>query len=583
MPGKRAALVVANETYRHADLAQLGAPRADAGVLADLLADPAVGAFDVQTHHDLTAQEMRVVLEKFLAERRPDDLAVLYFSGHGVKALSGALHLAAVDTDPKLLAATSLRCDFVQGLVADSRARRIALFLDCCYGGAFVHGMTVKSGREVHVRDTFADLDAMDDGRGRVIITASTATQFAFEDGHLRQGEVPSPSRFTRAVVAGLADPATDRNDDGWIGLHELFLQVEDAMRRVGDEQTPQMWAFGAQGDIRLARTPGGQAGGASQVQLLDDVEALHLRLRDEDVRRALEAYVELQGLTDHAATVVAEAAVHALEDARLVVLPGELDLGVVPSGTWTAPRHLSVSGLPIARLLTVETSDPWLYAVREGDVIRIHAAPPAPGRHDGHVRLTSPVHERRVRVTVAAPSVPGPTPVGGSEAGGPRGVVGGPRPETQPLGEIGLRVLGRAVDLMLFFVGFVVVAVLTGTGAPATEPRGSEELTAVQWAGVLALVAVYGVYEIVCVARWGQTLGKKLARVRVVSATTLGPPGLGRATLRWFVQLLAWLTCIGAPILYLSPLWDPARRGRGWHDLSAGTLVVPADRSAAL
>jgi uncharacterized RDD family membrane protein YckC len=574
---------VANETYWHADLAELAAPRADAGLLAGLLADPSVGAFDVKVHHDLPAQEMRVVLEAFLADRRPDDLAVLYFSGHGIKALSGALHLAAVDTDPRLLAATSLRCDFVQGLMADSRARRIALFLDCCYGGAFVHGMTVKSGREVHVRDTFADLDDVDDGRGRVIITASTATQFAFEDGHLRQGDVPAPSRFTRAVVAGLADPATDRNNDGWIGLHELFLHVEDSMRRAGDEQTPQMWALGAQGDIRVARSPGGSSGGASEAQRLDDVEALRLRLRDDDVRRALDAYVELQGLTDHAATAVAEAAVHALEDANLVVVPEDLELGVVPSGTWTAPRHVSVSGLPLARMLAVETSDPWLYAEREGDVIRVRAVPPAPGRHEGHVRLTSPVHERRVRVAVAAPSVPGPPADGESRAGGPRTVIGAPRPDAPPWAEIGLRVLARVVDLMIFFVGFGVVVTLTGSGAPAAEPGGSTELTPAEWAGLLALVAVYGVYEIACVARWGQTLGKKLARVRVVSATTLRAPGLGRATLRWFVQLLAWATCIGAPILYLSPLWDPARRGRGWHDLSAGTVVVAADRSAAL
>jgi uncharacterized RDD family membrane protein YckC len=291
---------------------------------------------------------------------------------------------------------------------------------------------------------------------------------------------------------------------------------------------------------------------------------------------------VELQGLTDHAATAVAEAAVHALEDANLVVVPEDLELGVVPSGTWTAPRHVSVSGLPLARMLAVETSDPWLYAEREGDVIRVRAVPPAPGRHEGHVRLTSPVHERRVRVAVAAPSVPGPPADGESRAGGPRTVIGAPRPDAPPWGEIGLRVLARVVDLMIFFVGFGVVVTLTGSGAPAAEPGGSTELTPAEWAGLLALVAVYGVYEIACVARWGQTLGKKLARVRVVSATTLRAPGLGRATLRWFVQLLAWATCIGAPILYLSPLWDPARRGRGWHDLSAGTVVVAADRSAA-
>ena len=104
-----------------------------------------------------SAQEVRVAVEDFFADRRPDDVLVLHFSCHGLKSPAGDLFLAANDSRPDRLASTAIAADFVNRQMADSRAQRIALFLDCCYGGAFPRGMVVRAGGDVQVRETFAE------------------------------------------------------------------------------------------------------------------------------------------------------------------------------------------------------------------------------------------------------------------------------------------------------------------------------------------------------------------------------------------------------------------------------------------
>jgi uncharacterized caspase-like protein len=247
MRGRRRALIVANDLYADPELGQLSAPTHDAMALASALGDPAVGSFDVRVLHNQTAHAMRVAVEEHFVAGEPDDLLLAHFSCHGLKSSDGSLYLAAADTDVGLLRATALGADFVQRVISESQGRRIALLLDCCYGGAFVHGMVVKGGRTVHVRDAFADLEDLGGDRGCVIITASSSTQFAFEDGRLQPGVRSGPSVFTGALVDGLRSPAADSDGDGWIGLSELFSYVEGRLRDVGAQQTPQMWAMGSQ------------------------------------------------------------------------------------------------------------------------------------------------------------------------------------------------------------------------------------------------------------------------------------------------------------------------------------------------
>jgi hypothetical protein len=57
---------------------------------------------------------------------------------------------------------------------ADARSRGIVLLLDCCYGGAFAQGVTVRATGDVNVLDSFPQ-GRSGGGRGRAVITASNA------------------------------------------------------------------------------------------------------------------------------------------------------------------------------------------------------------------------------------------------------------------------------------------------------------------------------------------------------------------------------------------------------------------------
>ena len=54
------------------------------------------------------------------------------------------------------------------------------LLLDCCYSGAFANGVRVRAAADINVLDSFPQ-GRMGGGRGRVVITASSAMEFAFE------------------------------------------------------------------------------------------------------------------------------------------------------------------------------------------------------------------------------------------------------------------------------------------------------------------------------------------------------------------------------------------------------------------
>jgi uncharacterized caspase-like protein len=119
--GTRAALIVANDRYDDEGLRELAAPAQDADALAAALADPAIGGFEVAVRHNVSAQELRVAVEDFFADRKPEDLLLLHFSCHGLKNAAGELYLAVADTKPARLASTAVAADFVNRQMADSR------------------------------------------------------------------------------------------------------------------------------------------------------------------------------------------------------------------------------------------------------------------------------------------------------------------------------------------------------------------------------------------------------------------------------------------------------------------------------
>ncbi|MDX8030626.1 caspase family protein [Lentzea sp. BCCO 10_0856] len=243
----RYALIIASYEFADPGLASLRAPAHDAARLGEVLADPRIGAFDVQTLINTSAAEVNEAVEDFFADRDPDDLLVLHFSGHGVKDEAGELHFATSGTKLNRLAGTAVSADFVARRMNRSRSRRIVLLLDCCYSGAFGRGMVARAGGSVGIEEQFG-------GSGRAVITASSAMEYAFEGASVADTSESEPSVFTSALVEGLESGDADRDQDGHVGLDELYEYVYDRVRRVTPHQTPGKWMLDVRGDLRIAR-----------------------------------------------------------------------------------------------------------------------------------------------------------------------------------------------------------------------------------------------------------------------------------------------------------------------------------------
>jgi hypothetical protein len=206
--GARSALIVATARYDDPALRGLRGASADADALEQVLSDPEIGGFDIRTVIDQPAHVVAEAVEEFFADRAPQDLLVVHFSGHGIKNQDGELHFAASNTKVARLGSTAIAAQFVNRQMNASRSRRIVLLLDCCYAGAFDRGMAARAVRDLDIQERFG-------GRGRAVITASGALEYAFEGNQLAEDRNPEPSMFTSAMVRGLLTGEADRNQDG--------------------------------------------------------------------------------------------------------------------------------------------------------------------------------------------------------------------------------------------------------------------------------------------------------------------------------------------------------------------------------
>jgi uncharacterized caspase-like protein len=244
MTEKRSALIIASSRYQDRDLRRLVGPAQDAKALARVLADPSIGGFKVKMLLNEPSYKVNQAIEAFFANRKRDDLILLYFSGHGIKDEDGRLYFATTDTRRQTLRTTAIPATLVNDVMSYSRSRRQVLLLDCCYSGAFARGMLPKSDQLVGTMGQF-------EGRGRVVLTASDAMQYAFEGDKVRGRGVRSV--FTSALVHGLKTGEADLDRDGHISLDELYDYVYDTVVDETPQQKPGKWAFDVQGEIMIA------------------------------------------------------------------------------------------------------------------------------------------------------------------------------------------------------------------------------------------------------------------------------------------------------------------------------------------
>jgi len=243
MSGKFA-LIIGNTEYTDPGLAQLTAPGKDAEDFARVLKDTEIGAFDdVVVLLNQAEYVVREAIDDFFNQKMPDDLLVLYFSGHGVRDEIGALYLAVKNTVRSKLRATGIKSDYIREAMDQSRSRRQVLVLDCCNSGAFAQGTKAELGGSVGTKTAF------EGGYGRVILTASDSTQFAWE-GDKVIGETDN-SLFTHYLVEGLEGEA-DIDGDGRITVDELYDYSYEKVRLATPKQTPSKFSNKQQGEIVL-------------------------------------------------------------------------------------------------------------------------------------------------------------------------------------------------------------------------------------------------------------------------------------------------------------------------------------------
>jgi uncharacterized caspase-like protein len=179
-----------------------------------------------------------------LAAMRPDDLAIVFFAGHGVKVREDAdMRFLTRDVSPT--PASVMKDGVGWGDISSRLAGahgRVLLLLDACHSGHMSQDLVVPNGALA------SQLWAQ--GRAGVLVfAAAKGRQASLEDGQ--------HGFFTRAVMETLKDPAADRDHDGRIELSELLDAVTVRVDHfTHGKQTPWITRRELFGDYVVAAPP---------------------------------------------------------------------------------------------------------------------------------------------------------------------------------------------------------------------------------------------------------------------------------------------------------------------------------------
>ena len=412
MSGQRKALIIANDAYEQEALRNLLAPGADAEALGRVLGDAQIGDFAVHVVRNEPSYVIEGQIEDLFSESRPDDVLLLHFSGHGLKSESGDLFFAACNTKPNRLGSTAVSADFVQRCMRDARSRSIVLLLDCCYGGAFAQGVTVRASGDVNVLDSFPQ-GRSGGGRGRAVITASNAMEYAFEGDRLADDQHRRPSVFTSALVEGLATGDADRDEDGLVSLNELYDYVFDKVREQNPHQTPSR-QIELEGELYLARSRRRRIRPAPippdlQAAITDQnmytrrgaVHELQSRLASEDLPVAAGAYEVLAELARTDIQFVADPAAAAIRQAAVRPEETELHFGEQRQGSDRPHRRIRLLGPPIARACAPRSSDDWIRVTETTEGLDVSVDTTSTGTLRGSVDLKGPTGAAVIAIDV--------------------------------------------------------------------------------------------------------------------------------------------------------------------------------------
>lgn len=196
-----------------------------------------------------TLANIRHAVTEVTVDASEDDVVFIYFAGHGYRledrdgdeASSDGIDEALVPYDAVLGQEDTFLIDDMLGyLVSRIPAKTVVIILDTCYSGGQGRGMTsggmsMRGPGNAVARDIFAGAETRE---GRILISACTASQVAYEDPDTGHG------LLTEAFIKGIQNKAADSNLDRRVSIDEAAKFAHDQVlhraREMGKLQTPE-------------------------------------------------------------------------------------------------------------------------------------------------------------------------------------------------------------------------------------------------------------------------------------------------------------------------------------------------------
>jgi hypothetical protein len=243
---KRVAVLIGNGTFDDSRIPQLKGPPNDVDALAGILGQPDLGNFDpIVRCIDWPTARLRRELADILTHRvGPDDLLLLFYSGHGRLDSRGRLYLATADTEDHLVAGTAFPFTELKDLIDQAETTQVVLLLDCCYSGAVATAFTRGTSSAAEIVSVQLEENPP---RGLFLLSSSAAIETSSERESPTHGKVMGV--FTQAIVNGIVTGTADSPVDGEITLRDLVAHT----RRAVAGQRPKFNAFNADGDPLIA------------------------------------------------------------------------------------------------------------------------------------------------------------------------------------------------------------------------------------------------------------------------------------------------------------------------------------------
>ena len=368
---KRAALVIGNSAYMHADT--LANPKNDASDFAGVLAK---SGFEVIAAFDLDKASFERKIRDFAAALSDSDAGVFFYAGHGLQ-VAGRNYLVPVDAE--LATAESIEFEMVQldviQRIMERHTTTNILFLDACRNNPFARNLARAMGtRSVEIARGLAPVES---GVGTLI-------SFSTQPGNVASDGAGRNSPFAGALVKRVANS----NED----LSAILIDVRnDVRKQTENKQVP--WEHSAlTGRFYFSGSPPPQAAPLPQPDR-SELERAWAFIKETDDAARLEAFIRQFG--DSVYAPMARARLEELRKKQVVIAP--------PSSAAKS------DAIPRSQFLTSQFDGEWRVVATDGEYCRTpgqsyvrqwtitNGVVVAPGGNRGTVSITGEVRLSRV------------------------------------------------------------------------------------------------------------------------------------------------------------------------------------------